>query len=78
MTAEAHAYDLDEAVRHAAQGEVVYVARHGEQVAAVVPLDVAAAGVEALEDAEALAATRAALAEGGLISAGELHAELGL
>lgn len=78
MTAEAHTHDLDEAVRQAAQGEVVYVALHGEQVAAVVPLDVAAAGVEALEDAEALGATRAALAEGGFVPAEELHAELGL
>lgn len=89
MTADTHAYELpsdvpglDDAVDDATAGEVVYLTRHGERIAAVVPLQVAMAGaaaVEALEDAEALAATHAALAEGGKpIHADDLHSELGL
>jgi len=88
MTA-AHAYELPPddtapagAVRGAAHGDVVYLTRQGEPVAAVVPPDVAAAGlaaVTALEDAADVRAARAALAEGGeTIPAERLWAELGL
>jgi len=78
VTAEptSHAYELPpddvapaDAVHEAAAGDVVYLTRRGERVAALVPLEVAAAGaaaleaLEALEDAEALAAARAALAD---------------
>jgi antitoxin (DNA-binding transcriptional repressor) of toxin-antitoxin stability system len=63
-----HAAIPAEAVDAAEHGEVVYLTRNGEPVAAVVRADVAAAGaaaVEALEDADDLRATRAALAEPG-------------
>jgi antitoxin (DNA-binding transcriptional repressor) of toxin-antitoxin stability system len=52
----------------AEQGEVLYLTRNGEPVAAVVPADVAAAGaaaIEALEDAADLRAARAAREEPG-------------
>jgi antitoxin (DNA-binding transcriptional repressor) of toxin-antitoxin stability system len=72
MTVIAHAYELppdapglDEAVADAARGEVVYLTRRGEQVAAVVPLSVTTTGsaaVEALEDAEAAASVADQLA----------------
>jgi hypothetical protein len=55
-----------EAVDAAVDGQVVYLMRDGQPVAAVVPADVAAAGaaaVEALEEAEDIRAARAALAE---------------
>jgi antitoxin (DNA-binding transcriptional repressor) of toxin-antitoxin stability system len=71
-----HVYELPpddvapaDAVHEAAAGDVVYLTRRGERVAALVPLDVAAAGaaaleaLEALEDAEALRAAQAALAD---------------
>lgn len=74
MTA-AHAYELPPddtapagAVRGATHGDVVYLTRRGEPIAAVVPLDVAAAGeaaVTALQDAADIRAARAALAEPG-------------
>ena len=54
------------AVEAAEGGEVVYLTRRGERVAAVVPPDVAAAGfaaVTALEDAADIRAARAALAD---------------
>jgi len=57
-----------EAVDAAEHGQVVYLTRDGEPVAAIVRADVAAAGaaaVEALEDADDLRAARAALAEPG-------------
>ncbi|GGM77473.1 hypothetical protein GCM10012275_55230 [Longimycelium tulufanense] len=50
----------------AEHGQVVYLTRNGEQVAAIVPADVAAAGtaaIEALEEAEDIRAARAALAD---------------
>lgn len=59
---------LTEAVDAAEHGQVVYLTRNGEPIAAVVPADVAAAGaaaVEALEDGEDIRAARAALAEPG-------------
>jgi antitoxin (DNA-binding transcriptional repressor) of toxin-antitoxin stability system len=54
-----------EAVDAAVDGQVVYLMRDGQPVAAVVPADVATAGaaaVEALEEAEDIRAARAALA----------------
>lgn len=75
MTAEptGHVYELPpddvapaDAVHEAAAGDVVYLTRQGERVAALVPLDVAAAGaaaLEALEDEDALRAAQAALAD---------------
>jgi len=72
MTA-AHAFELPphtgapaEAVDAAVDGQVVYLTRDGQPVAAVVPADVATAGaaaVEALEEAEDVRAARAALAD---------------
>jgi hypothetical protein len=59
------------AVEAAEDGEVVYLTRHGERVAAVVPPEVAAAGfaaVTALEDAIDIRAAREALAR---VRAGE-------
>jgi antitoxin (DNA-binding transcriptional repressor) of toxin-antitoxin stability system len=56
------------AVAAAEDGEVVYLTRRGAPVAAIVPPDVAAAGmaaVIALEDAADLRAARVALAEVG-------------
>jgi antitoxin (DNA-binding transcriptional repressor) of toxin-antitoxin stability system len=71
----AHVFELPphtsppaEAVDAAEHGQVVYLTRNGEAVAAIVPADVATAGaaaVEALEDAEDIRAARAALAEPG-------------
>lgn len=71
----AHAFEIPlhaavpaEAVDAAEQGQVVYLTRNGEPVAAVVPADVAAAGaaaIEALEDAADLRAARAARDEPG-------------
>lgn len=90
MTA-AHVYQFEvppnsgapaQAVDEAAEGEVVYLTRGGETVAALVPPDVAAAGsaaVIALEDAADLRSARAAIREGGEpIPAEDLWAELGL
>lgn len=57
-----------EAVDAAVDGQVVYLTRNGEPVAAIVPADVAIAGaaaVKALEDAEDIRAAQAALAEPG-------------
>ena len=69
----AHAYELPphtsapaEAVDAAEHGQVVYLTRNGEPIAALVPADVATAGaaaIEALEDAEDVRAARAALAD---------------
>jgi len=66
----AHAFELPphagvpaEAVEAAEHGQVVYLTRNGEAVAAIVSADVAAAGaaaVEALEDAEDIRAAHAA------------------
>jgi len=61
-----HANVPAEAVEAAEHGQVVYLTRNGEAVAAIVRADVAAAGaaaVEALEDAEDVRAARAALAD---------------
>lgn len=70
----AHAYELPphtsapaEAVDAAEHGQVVYLTRNGETIAAIVPADVATAGaaaVEALEDAEDLRIALARRAEG--------------
>lgn len=63
-----HAAVPAEAVDAAEHGEVVYLTRYGEPVAAIVRADVAAAGaaaIEALEDADDLRAARAARAESG-------------
>lgn len=69
-----HAYELPpntsapaEAVEAAEHGQVVYLTRNGEPIAAIVPADVAAAGaaaVEALEDAEDLRVALARRAKG--------------
>jgi antitoxin (DNA-binding transcriptional repressor) of toxin-antitoxin stability system len=69
----AHAFELPphsaapaEAVDAAADGQVVYLTRDGERIAAIVPAEVAAAGaaaIEALEDAEDIRAARASLAD---------------
>lgn len=59
---------LHNAVDEAEHGEVVYLFRGDRRVAAIVPEQVAAAGaaaIEALEDAEDIAAVKAARAEGG-------------
>jgi antitoxin (DNA-binding transcriptional repressor) of toxin-antitoxin stability system len=63
-----HADVPAEAVDAAEHGQVVYLTRNGEPVAAIVPADIAAAGaaaVEALEDADDLRAARAARGEPG-------------
>lgn len=63
-----HAAVPAEAVDAAEHGQVVYLTRNGEPVAAVVPADVAAAGaaaIEALEDAADLRAARMARDESG-------------
>jgi antitoxin (DNA-binding transcriptional repressor) of toxin-antitoxin stability system len=55
---------LAEAVREAEGGEVVYLTRHGERVAALVPPEVARVGaavIEALEDEEDIRCAREAL-----------------
>jgi antitoxin (DNA-binding transcriptional repressor) of toxin-antitoxin stability system len=69
-----HAYELPphtsapaEAVDAAEHGQVVYLTRNGEPIAAIVPADVATAGaaaVEALEDAEDLRVALARRAKG--------------
>jgi antitoxin (DNA-binding transcriptional repressor) of toxin-antitoxin stability system len=69
----ANAYELAphtsapaEAVDAAEHGQVVYLTRNGQPIAAIVPANVgptAAAAVEALEDAEDIRAARAALAD---------------
>jgi antitoxin (DNA-binding transcriptional repressor) of toxin-antitoxin stability system len=61
-----HAGVPAEEVEAAEHGQVVYLIRDGEAVAAIVSADVAAAGaaaVEALEDAEDIRAARAAQAD---------------
>jgi antitoxin (DNA-binding transcriptional repressor) of toxin-antitoxin stability system len=63
-----HAAVPAEAVDAAEHGQVVYLTRNGEPIAAIVPADVAAAGaaaIEALEDAADVRAARAARAEPG-------------
>ena len=74
VTAE-HAYelppddgDLSDVAEQAEAGEVTYLTHAGRRVAAVVPLEVAAAGaaaIEAIEDALDLREVAAARAEGG-------------
>lgn len=74
MTA-AHTFELPphsaapaEVVDAAVGGRVMYLTRNGEPVAAIVPVDVAAAGaaaIEALENAEDIRAARAARADPG-------------
>jgi antitoxin (DNA-binding transcriptional repressor) of toxin-antitoxin stability system len=73
--AHSHAFEVPpdnaapaDAVAAAEGGEVVYLTRSGAPVAAIVPPDVAAAGmaaVIALADAADVRAARAARAEGG-------------
>ena len=61
-----HANVPAKAVEAAEHGQVVYLTRNGEAVAAVVSADIAAAGaaaIEALEDAEDIRAARAARAD---------------
>jgi antitoxin (DNA-binding transcriptional repressor) of toxin-antitoxin stability system len=63
-----HAAVPAEAVDAAEHGQVVYLTRNGEPIAAIVPADVAAAvaaAIEALEDAADLRAARAARDEPG-------------
>jgi antitoxin (DNA-binding transcriptional repressor) of toxin-antitoxin stability system len=63
-----HAAVPAEAVDAAEHGQVVYLTRNGEPVAAVVPADVAAAGaaaIDALEDAADVRAARGARNEPG-------------
>jgi antitoxin (DNA-binding transcriptional repressor) of toxin-antitoxin stability system len=77
--------ELEQLAETASAGEVIYLTRAGERIAAVVPADVAAAveaAIGALEDAIDARAARAALAE---IEAGapttslrQLKADLGL
>jgi antitoxin (DNA-binding transcriptional repressor) of toxin-antitoxin stability system len=77
-----HASTPAEACDAAEHGQVIYLTRNGQPVAAIVPAGVAAAGaaaVEALEDAEDLVAAHAAMAEGGeLVPAEKVWAELDL
>jgi prevent-host-death family protein len=85
MSDAAHAYELPadetipaDAVREAADGEVVYLTRNGTPVAAVVSAD-AAEYLEALEDAADVIAARRALAEDApSIPAEQVWAELGV
>ena len=85
MSDGAHAYELPadqsvpaDAVREAAEGEVVYLTRNGTRVAAVVPAD-AAEYLEALEDAADVIAARRALAEQApSVTAEQVWAELGI
>jgi prevent-host-death family protein len=85
MSDPAHAYELPadqtvpaEAVRDAADGEVVYLTRNGTPVAAVVSAD-AAEYLEALEDAADAIAARRALAEPApSVAAEQVWAELGI
>lgn len=70
---------LDEvAAESAATGEVIYLTRHGQRLAAIVPASVAAE-LEADEDAADIAAAEAAMAEpGDNIPASVVWAESGL
>jgi antitoxin (DNA-binding transcriptional repressor) of toxin-antitoxin stability system len=65
-----HAYELSPAEQEfgrvaddAARGDLVYLTRDGEQVAAVIPLAAVPAALEAMEDAEDAAAADAAMRE---------------
>jgi hypothetical protein len=61
-----HGAALAEAVAEAARGHVVYLVHDGEQVAAIVPPDIAAAvsaAIEAFEDREDIRIARARLAD---------------
>ncbi len=77
---------IRDAMADAEHGKVVYLTHAGVKFAAVVPLEVAAAGaaavtaaIEALEDAEDIAAAKEAKAEGGpRYSHESIKAELGL
>jgi hypothetical protein len=70
---------LDEvAGESAATGKVIYLTRDGRRLAAIVPVEVAAA-IEAAEDAAHIAAAEAAMAEPGEdIPAEAVWAELGI
>ncbi len=59
----AHSGAPAEAVDAAVDGQVVYLMRDGQPVAAVVPADVATAGAAALEEAADIRAARTALAD---------------
>jgi prevent-host-death family protein len=63
----------------AAAREPVFITRHGKRIAALVTADFYERAVEAMEDAEDVAAARAALDEDGeSVSWEDVKAELGL
>ncbi len=74
--------DLDRLADAAHSGEVIYLIRDGQRIAAMVSAEVATAGagaIEALEDAEDIAAVRAArAARGPRVPHEQVLAELGL
>jgi antitoxin Phd len=77
--------DLEQLAETASGGEVIYLTRAGERIAAVVPADVAAAieaAIAALEDSFDARAAREAMAEieagAPTISLSQLKADLGL
>jgi hypothetical protein len=77
--------ELERLAATASEGEVVYLTRAGERIAAVVPADMAAAveaAIAALEDAVDARAAREAMAEieagAPTISLAQLQADLGL
>jgi antitoxin Phd len=77
--------ELDRLAATASEGEVIYLTRAGERIAAVVPADMAAAVeavIAALEDAADARAAREAMAEieagAPTIPLAQLEADLGL